>query len=554
MSEELIRLRLRLAGAREAARDTQRVTRSVSGLGLAGKTAGVGLTAMHKGALLAGRGAMFAARWVKRGAMAVGLFAAVEIPRMINAYRESWKIGSKVAQQIRTTGRIANVTAADVENLASSLSLKTGIDDEQIQAASSLLLTFPKIRNEVGKNNDIFNQATRTALDMAAAYDMDLGSATKSLAKALQDPGTMASALKKSGAIDEAGVERLERMAEAGASVIDMQKTLLGSVNKAGVRGAAGAEADPFDHLQVSFENIEEAGGKLLFPFLSKAANKTARFFNQMQNGRGAGGDFVDFLGDVKAKGSDAFDWLKGGIRTVGRFIRRLRSGRGEIGRTGDDLWDMALIARDTAFAIVGYFKTAIPGAIRAIRGVAQVFKGVVNVVGGIVRGDWQRIWDGFADIAQGGLRTVSGLISALALPFRIVFGGVVGWAINKFTGAFDWMAEKIAWFVDRVADVTAMLPGQSFDGRAIVDQVVNDPRHQAATGAGRSGDGGDGSRRPRSRNERAAVKKLTWRPPGGGDRVIQIEVPVNLDGAEVARIVAEHAEDQAARLGLAAA
>ena len=41
---------------------------------------------------------------------------------------------------------------------------KSGIDDEAIQSGENLLLTFTDIRNEVGKGNDIFNQATTDRL------------------------------------------------------------------------------------------------------------------------------------------------------------------------------------------------------------------------------------------------------------------------------------------------------------------------------------------------------------------------------------------------------
>ena len=45
--------------------------------------------------------------------------------------------------------------------LAKQSMQQTGIDDEAIQSGENMLLTFTRIRNEVGDGNDIFNQATR---------------------------------------------------------------------------------------------------------------------------------------------------------------------------------------------------------------------------------------------------------------------------------------------------------------------------------------------------------------------------------------------------------
>jgi hypothetical protein len=50
---------------------------------------------------------------------------------------------------------------------------KTAIDDEQVRSTANLILTFTNIRNVVGKNNDIFNQATQAALDMSVALGQD---------------------------------------------------------------------------------------------------------------------------------------------------------------------------------------------------------------------------------------------------------------------------------------------------------------------------------------------------------------------------------------------
>ena len=46
---------------------------------------------------------------------------------------------------------------------------KTGVDDEAIPSGENLLLTFTNIRNEAGKGNDVFDQATTATLDLSVA-------------------------------------------------------------------------------------------------------------------------------------------------------------------------------------------------------------------------------------------------------------------------------------------------------------------------------------------------------------------------------------------------
>ena len=83
--------------------------------------------------------------------------------------RESQKVNAITANAIKATGGAAKVTAKDVAGLAKSISNKTGVDDEAIQSGSNLLLTFKNIRNEAGKGNKVFDEATQAAVDLSAA-------------------------------------------------------------------------------------------------------------------------------------------------------------------------------------------------------------------------------------------------------------------------------------------------------------------------------------------------------------------------------------------------
>ncbi len=124
------------------------------------------------------------------------------------------------------------MSAKDVGSLAESISFKTGIDDEQIQAGQNLLLTFTRIRNEVGKGNDVFDQATRSAVDLAAGMHTDLKSASLQLGKALNDPVRGITALQRAG-VQFSGAQRdqIKQWVEQG-DAIKAQKLVLREINK----------------------------------------------------------------------------------------------------------------------------------------------------------------------------------------------------------------------------------------------------------------------------------------------------------------------------------
>src|SRR5690348_13180635 len=73
------------------------------------------------------------------GAAAVGLFAVQKVKQFfsgaIDEARESQKVSALTAQVIKTTGGAAGISAKQVGDLANSISLLTGIDDEAIQGA-----------------------------------------------------------------------------------------------------------------------------------------------------------------------------------------------------------------------------------------------------------------------------------------------------------------------------------------------------------------------------------------------------------------------------------
>lgn len=210
-----------------------------------------------------------------------GAFAAKGIfdfgRNAIEAATESNKIAAQTEAVIKSTGGAAKVTAGQISDLATSISNKTGVDDEAIQSASNLLLTFTNLKNGVGKTNDVFNQATKIAVDMGAALGGDASSNAIQLGKALNDPVKGIAALSRVGVtFTDQQKEQIKTMVAAG-DTMGAQKVILGELNKE-FGGSAEAQATAGDKLKVTWGNLQEQIGNKLLPIFEKVAAWLADF------------------------------------------------------------------------------------------------------------------------------------------------------------------------------------------------------------------------------------------------------------------------------------
>ena len=206
------------------------------------------------------------------GAALAGLSSLTHtLGSVVSEAREAGKVSRLTNAVLKSTGGVANVSAKQVASLAEAISNKTGIDDEQIQSAQNLLLTFTKVRNEVGKGNDVFDQASQLAIDMSVALGSDAKSAVLQLGKALNDPIKGVTALTRAGVSFTAEQKKQIKELVASGKVLEAQKLILAEV---GVQfgGAAAAAADPMQKLSVTIANLKERIGTALLPYIEKAA------------------------------------------------------------------------------------------------------------------------------------------------------------------------------------------------------------------------------------------------------------------------------------------
>jgi len=247
--------------------DSKGVTKAIADfkkLNSAGERSQFALGTLNKGAGALG------AQLAKFGAITAGV-AGVVGGSLVKAAYESQKVMKQTEAIIDATGGAAGLTAKDVSDLAESLSVKTGIDDEAIQTSMNLLLTFKQVRNEVGKGNDIFNRASQAALDLGNVFGSTDGAA-KMLGKALSDPVKGITALARAGVnFSQQQKEQIKTLVQTG-NVLEAQKLILAEVESQ-VGGTAAAGATAFDRMKVAIGNAAEDLGGVLIPYVEQFSN-----------------------------------------------------------------------------------------------------------------------------------------------------------------------------------------------------------------------------------------------------------------------------------------
>jgi uncharacterized coiled-coil DUF342 family protein len=239
-----------LADAADAEKGLKQTEKSVGGLGDAVGKAGKAM------ALGAAAGAA--------GLVALGVDA-------FNAAAESQKIARETERVLATTGAAAWTSVPGVQALAEAISDKTGADDEAVQSGANLLLTFTKIKNEVGEGNNVFDRATEAALDMSTALGTDMSGSAIQLGKALNDPIKGMAALGKAGVSFSEDQKNQIRLLQESGDLLGAQKIILKEVETE-FKGAAEAAGTPFDKLKVAIGNLQEDIGAHLIPPVMAAA------------------------------------------------------------------------------------------------------------------------------------------------------------------------------------------------------------------------------------------------------------------------------------------
>ena len=156
------------------------------------------------------------------------------------------KAEAKVQQALKTTGQAVGYNFKQLSDYASELQGRTLFGDETIlDKSTARLLAFTDI---AGEN---FKRTQALALDLATALEMDLGSASLQLGKALSDP-----------------VTKLSSLAKAQALILDELEKKFGGQAAAAAKVGLG----PIQQLKNAWGDFLEQIGAAIMPFATKVS------------------------------------------------------------------------------------------------------------------------------------------------------------------------------------------------------------------------------------------------------------------------------------------
>jgi vacuolar-type H+-ATPase subunit E/Vma4 len=169
--------------------------------------------------------------------------AGALIAKNVESLARIERINAQTGQTIKSMGNAANISAVEVEALAGQLEKLTATEAESIQEGANLLLTFRNISNQAGAGNDIFNQTTAIMVDMGRALGEDAAGSAIRLGKALNDPITGLTALRKVGVGFTEEQEAQIKALQNSGDMMGAQKVILAELQaQFGGSGAAYAK------------------------------------------------------------------------------------------------------------------------------------------------------------------------------------------------------------------------------------------------------------------------------------------------------------------------
>jgi hypothetical protein len=373
--------------------DSKGISRAISDfkkLDGAGNKATFGLRTLDKG--LSNTLASFA-----KVAAGVAVAAGAIGYKLASAAYESQKVMAQTEAIIKATGGAAGVTAKQVSNLSEKLAMQIGVDDELIQKSANLLLTFKQVQNQVGLNNNIFDQAVILSQDLGSVFG-SADAAAMQLGKALSDPEKGITALRRAGInFTDAQKEQIKTLVQSG-DVLGAQKLILAEVESQ-VGGTAAATATGFDIMRVAIGNVAEEFGAILIPYIEKFAtfvtNKVVPYLSNLadvlgEQGVGAAikllaGDFVNMTTNMGTFGNILLGLTTAFIAFKGVAIAAAIS---------QNLFNVALlnnpIGRVVAILIV--LGAAVVAAYLKFEGFRKVVNAVINFIIGLIE-NWLNAW-----------------------------------------------------------------------------------------------------------------------------------------------------------------
>jgi hypothetical protein len=228
------------------------------------------------------------------GAVGLGIGLAglaTQLRDVSKAAMEDSKGQALLAQQIRNSISASDDQIASIEQTISSMELSSGVLDDHLRPAYATLIATTK---DVGKATELMS----LSLDLAAAKNISVEQASQILSKAFSG---------QTGAL----TKLIPSLKNSSDIFGDLQKSVQGA-------SAAAANADPFQQLTVTLNNIQEQIGYALLPSIKEFAKAL-----NTPSGQAALQSVVSVVVDLVSWLGKAVTWVAQNIEAVKQWAVR---------------------------------------------------------------------------------------------------------------------------------------------------------------------------------------------------------------------------------------
>ncbi len=260
------------------------------------------------------------------GATAAIAGVALAAKRVSAASIEAEAATSKVRKSLENSGISWDEHGERIDRTIQKHSQLTGIDDEDLAEA------FANMVRTTGNLTEAF-ELNALAADISRTKGIGLAQAQSLLARVYNGSFT---GVKRLGIAIEPVTVAQDKLKASTAQATDEQVRAAKQADKVATRQAAlaalqkafGGQAEAYgkttagalDRAGVAVENLEESIGDALAPTIEKGANTVAKFVNEMQDGTGKGGKFVDKLKDIWQEVEPVVKWFGRATKNVAEF------------------------------------------------------------------------------------------------------------------------------------------------------------------------------------------------------------------------------------------
>lgn len=331
----------------------------------------------------------------------------------VSAFNESAQATAQLEAGLRSTHNAVGLTSQAMQDQAKALQSMTTYDDDAIVGMQSLLLTFTNVKDK------IFTEATPAILDLATRMGGDLNGAALQVGKALQDPITGMTALRRSG-----------------VSFSDAQQKVIKNLVETNQLGKA--------QTMILAELNNEFGGSAV-----AAAQSGTGAWQQLSN---AYGDVMEDVGGlIVSMGNGLLPIIRGTISALGSLVSWIKENSDMIKQlamvvgVATIAWGTYLLATN-AVTIATKVYTATQWLLNAAmtaNPIGLLITGLATLAAGVIYAYNK------SETFRAGLWGVWGALKAVGESIRMYFSGLG----EIITGVFTFDADKITSGVKNMAD-----------------------------------------------------------------------------------------------------